>query len=138
MNYTFTVPGEPQGKARPRVVRRGDKTVCYTPKETREYEQTVRAACADAAPDVIHGAVSVRIVAHYPVQDSWSQEKKDQALAQMIFPTVKPDADNVIKVIFDGMNGVAWDDDKQVTHTEFGKVYSAIPRVVVEVWEVKG
>lgn len=137
MNYSFVVPGEPHGKARPRVVRRGDRTYSYTPEKTREYEQSVRAACADAAPGMIHGAVSVRIVAHYPVQDSWSQEKKDLALAQMILPVVKPDADNVIKVILDGMNGVAWDDDKQVTHTEFDKVYSAIPRVVVEVWEVK-
>ena len=137
MNYSFVVPGDPQGKARPRVVRRGDRTYSYTPEKTREYEQSVRAACAQAAPDICTRAVAVRIVAHMPIPESWSTVKKGRALAQMIRPVVKPDLDNIAKAILDGMNGVAWDDDKQVVSLRVEKTYSAVPRVVVEVWEVK-
>jgi Holliday junction resolvase RusA-like endonuclease len=63
--------------------------------------------------------------------------KKGRALAQMIRPTVKADIDNIAKAILDGMTGVAWDDDKQVVSLRVEKTYSASPRVVVEVWEVK-
>ena len=68
---------------------------------------------------------------------SWSTVKKGRALAQMIRPIVKPDLDNIAKAILDGMNGVAWEDDKQVVSLRMEKTYSAVPRVVVEVWEVK-
>jgi len=49
MTLTFTVPGPPQGKARPRFTRY-DKYGCraalnvYTPENTREYEQKVKNA----------------------------------------------------------------------------------------------
>ena len=38
--------------------------------------------------------------------------------------TVKPDIDNVVKCVMDGLNGVAWDDDCQVTQL----VASKLPR----------
>jgi len=37
--YTFTIPGPPQGKQRPRFVRSGFP---YTPPETTDYENLVR------------------------------------------------------------------------------------------------
>lgn len=33
----FTVPGQPVGKQRPRVAKRGGFTTVYTPKETVKY-----------------------------------------------------------------------------------------------------
>ena len=41
MKYTFTVPGRPKPKERPRATRSG---AIYTPRSTREYEQHI-AAC---------------------------------------------------------------------------------------------
>ena len=43
MRIEFTVPGMPQGKARPRVCRINGKSVTYTPKKTVEYERLIRA-----------------------------------------------------------------------------------------------
>ena len=46
-------------------------------------------------------------------------------------PTKKPDADNVIKIITDALNGIAYDDDRQIVALMFEKFYAEIPHVDV-------
>ena len=41
-----------------------------------------------------------------------------------LFPTVKPDADNVSKIILDALNGLAYADDNQVTDLVVYKQYA--------------
>lgn len=44
MKIKFIIPGEPQGKARPRVVRmKSGRSMSYTPDKTVAYEELVRA-----------------------------------------------------------------------------------------------
>lgn len=38
-------------------------------------------------------------------------------LEHRIRPTVKPDLDNVAKLIYDALNGVAWYDDNAIVDT---------------------
>jgi Holliday junction resolvase RusA-like endonuclease len=57
-------------------------------------------------------------------------------LDEEILPTVKPDADNVAKIICDALNTRngftgAWRDDSQVCELRFKKFYGKIPRVEV-------
>lgn len=43
MKIKFIIPGEPQGKARPRVVRmKSGRSMSYTPDKTVAYEELVR------------------------------------------------------------------------------------------------
>jgi len=51
-----------------------------------------------------------------------------------VLPTTKPDADNVVKAVFDGLNGVLWRDDVLVVDLRVRKRYAATPCVRVEVW----
>jgi Holliday junction resolvase RusA-like endonuclease len=51
-------------------------------------------------------------------------------------PTTKPDADNVVKAVFDGLNGVAFRDDVQVVDLRVRKRYSATPAVRVQLQAV--
>ena len=51
-------------------------------------------------------------------------------------PTKKPDIDNVEKIILDALNGIAYDDDKQVVEEASSKLYSDVPRVEIEVYEI--
>jgi len=44
----------------------------------------------------------------------------------------KPDADNIIKIIADALNGLAYKDDCQIVRLEFEKFYALTPRV--EIW----
>ena len=54
-----------------------------------------------------------------------------------ILPTKKPDVDNVVKSIFDGLNKVAFKDDTQIVELHCSKRYSYTPRVEVTFKEFK-
>ena len=59
-------------------------------------------------------------------------------IAGAILPTKKPDCDNILKVIFDSLNGLAYDDDVQVVSVTFQKVYTAYePCVCVNIYPIK-
>lgn len=132
----FVVPGPPQGKARARTVNHGGKTHSYTPQKTALYEALVAGCYNFTYPGAkrLTGPVELKITAYMPVPQSWPISKKGKALAEMIRPTVKSDFDNIAKAVSDALNGVAWDDDKQVVEAYISKKYGAVPRVEVEIW----
>ena len=53
-----------------------------------------------------------------------------------IYPTKKPDADNIAKIVLDALNGVAYTDDTQVINLSVQKRYGEVPEVKVEITEV--
>lgn len=125
----FSVPGEPKGKARPRVTRGGH---AYTPKETVMYENLIRTAFVDAYPDAVPLDVPVKVFinAEFPIPKSWSKKKK----ASAGYVTKKPDIDNIVKAVFDGLNGVAWTDDAMVASVEAEKHYTdKMPRCCITI-----
>ncbi|MCD0493858.1 RusA family crossover junction endodeoxyribonuclease [Chromobacterium violaceum] len=138
---TFTVPGAPVGKGRPKVSTRGGKFArMYTPEKTASYEGLIamvaQQAMAGRAP--LTGPADVSIIMVLPIPTSWSKRKQAAALAGQVFPTKKPDADNVVKALFDGMNGVVWVDDVQACDIAVMKRYGAAPGVTVAVQEIQG
>jgi Holliday junction resolvase RusA-like endonuclease len=132
MVTTFVVYGDPVGKARPRMTRTGH---VYTPSKTRLYEEHIRDAWrAKNVPTLPTGQpVRVSIDAFFSVPKSVS--KKRRATMENAPYLHKPDIDNVVKIIADGLNGLAWEDDKQITEIRASKEYSAMPRVEVEIWQ---
>lgn len=134
-NIAFTIPGEPQGKGRAKIVKIGGFSRMATPAKTVAYEGLVAHAAQQAmagAPPFI-GPMALEVDAVFSVPASWSQKKRAQALAHYIRPTKKPDADNVLKAICDGMNGVVWRDDVQAVYTVVRKQYGDTPGVWVRV-----
>lgn len=71
-----------------------------------------------------------------PIPQSWPKRKQAAALAGTEYPTKKPDADNVIKAIFDALNGVVWHDDTRVVDMVVRKRYAAVPGVTKEIVRV--
>ena len=58
----FTIPGAPQGKARPKVVRRGAFSKAYTPEKTVNYEALVKLSYQQAAGGFFMGTgIPVRV-----------------------------------------------------------------------------
>jgi Holliday junction resolvase RusA-like endonuclease len=129
----FQIPGQPQGKGRPRIGKVGPHARMFTPAKTVAYEGLVAHAAqlAMAGRPLLDGPVSVSMALDCQVPASWSAKKQRQALAGEIRPTTKPDVDNVVKAVFDGLNGVAWRDDVQVVSLTVRKHYAAVPRVDV-------
>lgn len=131
----FNVPGQPVGKGRPRIGKVGAHARMFMPAKTVSYESTVALAASQAMQgrELIDGPVRVLMSMFCQIPASWSRKKQEQALAGQIRPTTKPDADNVIKAIFDAINGVVWRDDVQVVELGVSKVYGAVPGVSVHV-----
>lgn len=123
---TFTIPGAPVGKGRPKFARRGNFVTTYTPEKTASYENLVKVKAEEAmnGRPMFDGPVAVSLMLYVTTPASWSQKKQRQALDGMIYPTSKPDVDNVIKGIFDAMNAIVWADDKQVCDIHVIKRYA--------------
>lgn len=118
----FTVPGRPQGKARPRFA----DGHAYTPQSTRHFERTVAMAAArvirHASGWSQAGPKAVYITAYFPVARSLSKAEKARRIGSTY--THKPDSDNIAKAILDGINGVAFADDSQVVELHVRKRYA--------------
>jgi len=130
---TFVIQGEPRGKQRPRFSRRS--RTMYTPSETTAYEEEVRAEYLKAGGVKHTGEVALTIIAYDKIPEAATKAMREK-IAAGLRPMKKPDVDNVAKIIMDGLNGAAYEDDKQVTVLTIGKWYSDEPRVLVEVTEL--
>ena len=136
---SFIVPGEPQGKGRAKIVKIGGFSRMATPAKTVAYEGLVAQAAQTAmrgAP-LLEKACRIELDVLCSVPASWSQKKQAQALAGAIRPAKKPDADNVLKAVCDGMNGVVWKDDVQAVDVLLRKRYAPTPGVHVIVAELE-
>ena len=132
----ITLVGEPHGKGRPRFARSTGHA--FTPAKTRAYESALRYAAQESmnGEPPLEGPLSVVVVAIFPVPSSWSRKKRDAAaLRNEIWPTVKPDADNLLKVV-DALNEVVFRDDKQIVDARIVKRYGDRPRLIIEVREI--
>lgn len=134
---SFFVPGEPRGKGRPRFNKATGVT--YTDSETKAYEGKIAACYRKAAQGFRFPAdkfLAVEITAYLPIPKSTSKAKAEAMAAGSVLPSRKPDIDNIIKAVLDGLNGVAYADDARVVGVVGRKRYGAVPGVAVIIREV--
>ena len=128
--YQFEVLGEPIGKARPRVTRWG----AYTPQKTVDYENKIKAAYGGR---FYEGYLQIDVKAYFKIPKSTSKKKKESMLMGQIKPDKKPDIDNVLKIVLDSLNKVAYKDDAQVITASITKEYSESPRIKITISELE-
>lgn len=137
MEVKFTIFGEPKGKGRPRFNTKTGHAI--TPKDTVNYETLVRMEFMSQCNNVMFpegSMLDMRIKAYYSIPKSVSKKKQAQMLEGIIRPTKKPDMDNVVKIIADSLNKVAYRDDTQIVDCQCRKFYSDKPRVEVRILEI--
>ena len=98
----FFVKGIPT-KRRPRFTKQGR---AYTDAKTKAEEKEIASKYKGAK---LRGCVSVRVDI-YPKLPKNTPKKLNNIPAMK-----KPDVDNVLKVVMDALQGIAYEDDKQVT-----------------------
>jgi Holliday junction resolvase RusA-like endonuclease len=122
----LSIPIKAVGKERPRYSPRCN--AFYTPNKTKEFEATIAAHALvhmrRNAIEAIEGPVYVYMMVKVMIPKSWSHKKRMEALAGIIRPTVTPDIDNQLKSVLDGLQGVAFPNDKQVVKCSLEKIYS--------------
>ena len=133
----FTVLGIPatQGsmriymtKGRPRMKSDSSKTMPFR----QEVGWTALRARADAGyNDIMYGRhvpVAISIVFYLPAPQTMP--------AGRFVPSVKPDVDKAVRLVFDALSGVIWVDDGQVVELHAYKRYDDPPRVSIKIEEV--
>lgn len=131
MIYTFWVAGEPVAKSRPRASVVKGHAKLYTPKKTANYEAKVALAFAQQFEDATPSTkpLSVSIDCCFPLNKSDFRRNGEpntrgqNKLWGFIRHTKKPDCDNIAKSILDGLNGIAFIDDSQITRLSVAKRY---------------
>lgn len=142
LELEFTITGTPTGKERVRFFNGH----AVTPKKTRTYEAQIRYEASHAVEHMVEqpdfcAPCSVRISAFYPIPASYTKKKRMQIAEHgcSVVRPGKPDLDNVIKSVLDGMNGIVFSDDVQVVRLSAEKFWcegDETPRVDVRVkWE---
>ena len=135
----FAVYGEPVPKQRPRTVRNSDKygranVHTYTPSKTKEHEKKIAYVYKSIYGDFkFEKGVPLLVVVQFFMRMPGSAKKKDEEamLSGEMRPTKKPDIDNMLKLVTDALNGVAFEDDSQIVDTMCKKHWSKEPRTEV-------
>lgn len=128
----FIVMGTPVAKGRPRFARRGNWVQSYTPEKTVNYENLVKLSYSQYSGIKFIGAIRAEIQAYFPIPKSVSKKKRLEMMCNAEKYIKKPDNDNIAKAILDALNGIAYDDDSQITELLVTKAYSDKPRAEVK------
>lgn len=109
--YILIIPGRPVGKQSAQVTRKG----AFIPDKSRNFMASVGQYAADAGVEVLdYCRVDIHIC--LPVRLKVYKTKDDVELE----PKVRPDEDNVRKTVKDGLEGIAYVNDKNVVWGECG------------------
>ena len=124
------VPGDPVGKARPRFTRTGR---CYNTKKTKEFETRVANAFLNSGAKQFSESEPLRIdiVAEMPIPKSTTKKVLRAIEDGTVKHLKKPDIDNIVKAVLDGLNGIAFPDDKQIIMLSAFKKYSKEPKTII-------
>jgi Holliday junction resolvase RusA-like endonuclease len=146
----ITVPGEPVAKARTkhRAIHTGafyynktkgrqeEKIIPqeYTPAQSVSFENLVRTVFVSQCRDQPWAGPCLVDVCAY-LQAPKSLRVSDRQLAEVDgLPHVKkPDGDNIMKAVKDGLRSVAYVDDNQVVDGHYRKIYSYRPRTEISI-----
>ena len=133
--YSFSIPGDPVGKQRPRTFmpKGGSFPVTTTPKKTRNYEALVK-MCAEQAGVTPMSQCTVKISIAIPVRMTEFKTKPPRIEE----PRKRPDIDNIVKSVCDALNGIAYRDDKDILRITAGYCFIAAHKsahTIVEIFE---
>lgn len=137
---TLKIEGVAVAQSRPRFSYRDGYVRIYTAQKVMDYREIIREKALEEIKkqkwERTGGPIGVRIKEYREIPKSFSKKKYELALSGEIRPVVKPDVDNIAKAILDALNGVVWEDDKQIVNLSLEKHYSEESFVLLEVEEI--
>ena len=106
MIHSFRVYGTVRGQGRPRMRRNGH---AYKDRKDREWEDRIKSAYINS--NGVHFGSKPLVMAALIHRAMPSSRPKYRESEMDVY---KPDADNIFKGIADALNGIAYDDDRQI------------------------
>lgn len=107
----------------------------YTPADTVGFETLVKSAARRAMGHnrAMEGPLFLTATFVMPIPQSWPAARRLDAANGKIWPISRPDLDNLVKAIKDGMNEVVYKDDSQVVREKVQKIYGVDPLIQIKV-----
>ncbi len=123
----FVINARPQPKERSRTAKNGHH---YTPQRTVNFELTVAAEFRAQHPlhEILTGPVGMSVDIQF---------RRPKTVAKGYWHTNPGDASNIVKAIEDGLNRVAWVDDRQVAKQHVEKHWGDSDRIIVSIWPLE-
>jgi len=78
---------------------------------------------------MIGGPISLDIFVFFAIPKSKSKKLKEEMKTNKLRPMITPDWDNIAKIVCDGLENVAFGDDKQIVEGSVKKYYDDEARV---------
>ena len=131
------VLGEPVTQLRP--IFNSHTRTASDPKKSRDYKLKVRQTAENYLGkdfELINEAISVELMFYKSVPKSYSKKNTAMAIKGDLKPTVKPDIDNYIKCVLDGLTKVVWTDDNLIVDITAKKRYAEVPRAEIIIKKV--
>jgi Holliday junction resolvase RusA-like endonuclease len=133
----FRIIGYPVGWTAPKqgIVKGSSKRIFYQTPQLKRWQETVRAQVTYNKPLIVDGALA--IVLHFFLEKPKSNRQ--------LFPTTKPDLDNLIKSTIDAMKKLVMKDDNIIQEIKASKRWCSdryqpkggIPGVDVSIYRVE-
>ena len=127
----FEVPGKVRGKGRPRFTRRGNFVSTYTDDKTAAYEKLIQASYLKHTSYISQKSVRISMYICFAPNKSDTKKNRIIKLLNKLWPNKKPDVDNVIKVVLDALNKIAYADDTQVNEVHVLRHFDEQERLVI-------
>ena len=124
---SFVIPGKNGKKPRSILVADNKKQKPFR----QEVSQTAMVEAAKIGTKPLAGKhVPVRVELEFYLEKPASVKKS------RLWPSVKPDADKLIRLVLDACTGILWQDDAQVVAISAVKCYGVPERVVIRMFEL--
>lgn len=130
--YTIIIELEPVAASRPRVTKSGHT---YYPEKYRKFKEDIKIYLQDKELKYIEGAIKLEVEFYMPIPKSYS--KKQKVDMEGSWHIKRPDTDNLMKAVKDGLEGKIYADDSRVAHEIGKKIYSRNPRIEVKYQHIK-
>lgn len=129
----FTIPGKIEPQARPRFDSRNKRA--YTTTKSSQFKRWVQAHAERHKPrEPITEPLRLEVTVYMVPPKKYHTKPKQALIASgQLLPTTKPDLDNLVKGIKDGITGIIWHDDAQIVELVVRKFYDMQPRAEVKI-----
>jgi Holliday junction resolvase RusA-like endonuclease len=136
----FEVPGSPRGKGRHRSFAQKGKVIHVSDQETVSYEAQVKwfarqAMGAHGLHELLDGPLWLQVTAFTPPSKAQAKAMAKEP-NRMHYSTVKPDFDNIGKIVGDALNGLVYRDDAIIADGRVVKRLDERTRIVVSIGQL--
>lgn len=137
----LTILGTPKPKQSARFYAKGNKVFSFQKKEVVENERNIAYDVKSQLPicfKPFDEPIGVEVLFVFPIKETFTKKQK-QAIEEgaVVYKDTKPDLhDNLMKGVFDALEGIVFVNDSRICEVASKKIYGNKPRIELRVYQL--